>query len=166
MKPIVLKSTSYGVIILTIFFGFFLNIFPFGNSNWVPDFMLVVITFWVMQVPEKMDLTPAFFLGVLMDIQTSQYLGIHAITYLVACFLVIVWDRRLLNNTLLGQSFVMFQIFLIANATQLFILWQMGTIREFSASYFMFPCVLQACLWPVLKKILSGHPAPIHHNPL
>ena len=71
---------------LTLIGAFILNMFPWGNSPWVPDFLLITLAFWVLQAPDKINLLSAFLLGLLMDVQTSQYLGVHAIVYVVACF--------------------------------------------------------------------------------
>jgi rod shape-determining protein MreD len=159
------KPGSYGLITFTLILGFLLNLFPWGNSAWVPDFLVVVLAFWVLQAPKRLDLTPGFFLGILMDIQTSQFLGIHSISYVVTCFLIIFWERRLLNSTLLGQTFVIFQIFLFASSIQMTLLWLMGTYKELSLMYLLIPCILQACMWPILKKILSaGHPTSLNRN--
>jgi rod shape-determining protein MreD len=158
------KLNSYSLISLTLVLGFICNLFPWGNTAWVPDFLLVVLAFWIMQTPEKINITSAFFLGLLMDIQTSQYLGIHAITYVITCFLIIYWDRRLKNNTLLGQTVVMLQIFLIANFFQLIVLWGMGTFREFAFSYLFIPSILEMCLWPLLKKLLSSNSPHLNQN--
>ena len=101
---------------LTLLGAFILNMFPWGNSPWVPDFLLITLAFWVLQAPEKINLISAFVLGLLMDIQTSQFLGVHAIVYVTASFVIIYEQRRLLNATLLGQTFIMLKVFLIANA--------------------------------------------------
>jgi rod shape-determining protein MreD len=159
-----IKSGSYGIIALSLFIGVLLNIIPWGNTAWVPDFTLLVLTFWVAQAPEKIGLTFAFFLGLLMDVQTSQYLGIHAISYVVTCFFILFWNRRLLNNTLIGQTFVVLQIFLIASAIQMLILFSMGATREFSFSYFFLPPLMQAVLWPILKKLLSSPQQALNRN--
>ena len=154
----------YGRIAISFFLGFLLNVFPWGNTAWAPDFLIVVLGFWVMQSPDKINITTAFFCGVLMDIQTSQYLGVHAIGYTITAYLIIFWDRRLINHTLLGQSFVMLQIFFIANLIQMLILWVMGTSPVFAFSYLIIPCLLQACLWPLLKKIFVSSNSPLNRN--
>jgi len=150
--------------LLTLIGAFILNMFPWGNSPWVPDFLLITLAFWVLQSPDKINLLSAFLLGLLMDIQTSQFLGVHAIVYVLACFVIIYQQRRLLNATLLGQTFIMLQVFLIANFVSLLILWIIGQGREISFAFLIIPSVIEACLWPIFKKVLSNRASFINHH--
>jgi rod shape-determining protein MreD len=148
----------------TLIGAFILNMFPWGNSPWVPDFLLIALAFWVLQAPEKINLLSAFLLGLLMDIQTSQYLGIHAIIYVTASFVVIYSQRRLLNATLLGQTFIMFQVFLIANFVFLLMLWIIGQSKEISFAFLIIPSLIETGLWPIFKKALSSRASFINHH--
>jgi len=76
-----LKFSLFSSPYFSLTFAFILNMLPWGNSSWTPDFLLVVLCFWVLQAPEKVNLLVALLLGLLMDIQTSQFLGVHAIVY-------------------------------------------------------------------------------------
>jgi rod shape-determining protein MreD len=148
----------------TLVGAFILNMFPWGNSPWVPDFLLITLAFWVLQAPDKINLLSAFLLGLLMDIQTSQYLGVHAIVYVVACFVIIYQQRRLLNSTLLGQTFVMLQVFFITNFVLLLIVWVIGQSKEISFAFLIIPSMIEACLWPIFKKLLSNRASFINHH--
>jgi rod shape-determining protein MreD len=149
---------------LTLIGAFILNMFPWGNSPWVPDFLLITLAFWVLHSPEKINLLSAFLLGLLMDIQTSQFLGVHAVVYVVACFVIIYQQRRLLNVTLLGQTFMMLQVFLIANFVLLLILWVVGPGKEISLAFLIIPSIIETCLWPIFKKALSSRASFINHH--
>ncbi len=149
---------------LTLLGAFILNMFPWGNSPWVPDFLLITLAFWVLQAPEKINLISAFVLGLLMDIQTSQFLGVHAIVYVTASFVIIYEQRRLLNATLLGQTFIMLKVFLIANFVFLLILWIIWPGREISFAFIIIPSVIETCLWPIFKKVLSNRASFINHH--
>jgi rod shape-determining protein MreD len=149
---------------LTLLGAFILNMFPWGNSPWVPDFLLITLAFWVLQAPEKINLISAFVLGLLMDIQTSQFLGVHAIVYVTASFVIIYEQRRLLNATLLGQTFIMLKVFLIANFVLLLILWIIWPGKEISFAFIIIPSVIETCLWPIFKKVLSNRASFINHH--
>ncbi len=149
---------------LTLFGAFILNMLPWGNSPWVPDFLLIALAFWVLQTPGKINLLSAFLLGLLMDIQTSQYLGVHAIVYVITSFVIIYDQRRLLNSTFLGQTFVMLQIFLMSNFLLLAMLWAIGQGKEISFAYLIIPSVIETCLWPIIKRFLSTRASFINHH--
>ncbi|BDW12238.1 hypothetical protein PSHI8_23220 [Polynucleobacter sp. SHI8] len=150
--------------LFTLIGAFILNMFPWGNSPWVPDFLLIALAFWVLQAPEKINLLSAFLLGLLMDIQTSQYLGIHAIIYVTASFVIIYSQRRLLNATLFGQTFIMLQVFLIANFVFLLMLWLIGQSKEISFAFLIIPSLIETGLWPIFKNALSSRASFINHH--
>jgi len=149
---------------LTLIGAFILNMFPWGNSPWVPDFLLITLAFWVLHAPERINLLAAFLLGLLMDIQTSQHLGVHAVVYVVACFVIIYQQRRLSNVTLFGQTFIMLQVFFITNFVLLLILWIVGQGKEISFAFLIIPSIIEACLWPIFKKVLSNRASFINHH--
>jgi len=160
----IFKFSSITGPFLTLIGAFLLNMFPWGNSPWVPDFLLISLAFWVLHAPERINLLSAFLLGLLMDIETSQYLGVHAIVYVAACFVIIYQQRRLLNVTLLGQTFIMLQVFLIANFVLLLILWIVGQGKEISFAFLIIPSAIETCLWPIFKKVLSNRASFINHH--
>jgi rod shape-determining protein MreD len=81
-----------------------------------------------------------------------------------ACFVIIYQQRRLLSGTLLGQTFIMLQVFLIANFVLLLILWVVAQGKEISFAFLILPSVIETCLWPIFKKVLSNHASFINHH--
>jgi rod shape-determining protein MreD len=149
---------------LYLVFGFFLNMFPWGNSFWVPDFLLVMLAFWVLHSPEKVSFLSAFLLGLLMDIQTAQFLGIHAIVYVLVCFIIIYYQRKLLNASQLGQSIIMLIIFMMSQFILFLLLFIMGFQTKFSISYLIVPSVIDTILWLIYKKYFSSRISFLNHN--
>ena len=144
--------------------GFLLNMFPWGNSYWVPDFLLVMLAFWVLQSPEKVSFLSAFLLGLLMDIQTAQFLGIHAIVYVCVCFVILYYQRKLLNASPLGQSIIMLMIFVMSQFVLFLFLFIMGFEKKFSISYLIVPCVIDSVLWLIYKKYFSSRISFLNRN--
>ena len=164
MQFSIFKLESTGSIVISIFIGFLLNVFPWGSGPWVPDFLLVILAFWVFQSPDKINLFTAFFLGVLMDIQTSQVMGIHSITYLIAAFLILIWTRRLLNTSLIGQTFIVFQVLLIAHAIEMLILWSSLPSNDLSFIYIVLPSLIASLFWPMVSKLFVGQTSNFSRN--
>jgi len=158
------KSSSIGSITFSLLLGVLCNVYPWGSSPWVPDFLIVILAFWVLHTPDKIHLLAAFLLGVLMDIQTSQFLGIHSITYLITAFLMLFWSRRLLNTTLLGQYFIILQVLLISHTAQILILWLLNASNDVSFSYIILPSFIEALLWPMISKFLIGQTSNFSRN--
>ena len=144
--------------------GFILNAFPWGNSFWIPDFLLVMLSFWVLHNPDKVNFLSAFLLGLLMDIQTSHFLGIHAIIYVSVCFVIIYYQRKLLNATQLGQSLMMLLIFIMSEFVLFLLLYIMGVDTKFSIAYLLIPSLIDTVLWIVFKKYFSSRIPFLHHH--
>jgi len=149
---------------LYLIIGFFLNMFPWGNSYWVPDFLIVMLAFWVLHSPEKVSFLSAFLLGLLMDIHTAQFLGIHAIVYVSVCFVIIYYQRKLLNASQLGQSIIMLIIFMMSQFILFLLLFIMGFQTKFSISYLIVPCVIDTILWLIYKKYFSSRFSFLNRN--
>lgn len=146
--------------------AFLLNFVPWGNAPWVPDFLLVVLCFWVLQTPHQVNLLTAFLFGLTTDIQTAQPLGVHAIVYVSSCFLVIYWQRRLLNVSIMGQIFCILVLFLFAHSLLQLTLWGIDYRINPSWLYIFLPSGIEAfILWPLLKRFLSTRIPFTNHRP-
>ena len=73
-----------------------------------------------------------FSTWLLMDIQTAQFLGIHAIVYVCVCFVILYYQRKLLNASPLGQSIIMLMIFVMSQFVLFLFLFIMGFEKKLS----------------------------------
>ena len=135
--------------------AFIFNMLPWGNHPWVPDFILPVLLYWVLFHPENIGLTLFFIIGLMMDIQTSSPLGLHALSYVVGSVTMTFWSRKLLTNTPIGQLIVLAQIFFLIQLIKIFLFWLLVPSYVFSIYYLFLPVVIELCLWPLVRKLLS-----------
>ena len=99
-----------------------------------------------------------------MDIQTAQFLGIHAIVYVCVCFVILYYQRKLLNASPLGQSIIMLMIFVMSQFVLFLLLFIMGFEKKFSISYLIVPCVIDSVLWLIYKKYFSSRISFLNRN--
>jgi rod shape-determining protein MreD len=149
------RPSSLFFIICTIFLGLLLNIFPWGNHSWVPDWLLIVLVFWNVYDPRKISMFTALLLGLLMDVHFSSLLGLHAISYSLVTFITIAWHRRILDLTTIPQAFHLLPIFFIGNAFNFLVFWWIQDNSAISGWSFFISCIIEACLWPLAKWLLS-----------
>jgi len=142
---------------VSLFLGFFINMLPWGNHPYIPDFILPILLYWILFFPEKMSLVLFFILGLMMDIQTSSPLGLHALAYVVGSVVMSLWSRKLLTNSPIGQLIVVFQIFLLIHSIIVILYWLLIPSYVFSIYYILFPAIVELCLWPIVRKLLT-HP--------
>ncbi|MCX7253361.1 MAG: rod shape-determining protein MreD, partial [Burkholderiales bacterium] len=73
------NMSSYRGIFLSLLIAFILNMTPLRSNPLLPDFVLIVLVFWILYFPETVNLLTAFLLGLFMDVQSSNLLGINAL---------------------------------------------------------------------------------------
>ena len=57
------------------------NIALFGNANWAPEIIAVVLVFWGIHQPLRIGIGTAFVFGLLTDVHQSSMLGQHALAF-------------------------------------------------------------------------------------
>jgi rod shape-determining protein MreD len=139
-----------------------------GRAAWVPDILLITLTFWVVHQPLRIGIGVAFLFGLCMDVQQAALLGQHAWSYTVMAFGAIAIHRRLLWFSVPLQALQVFPLLLAAHALQLVV--RMATGGAFPGVWMALAPVLEAVLWPVVSILLLAPqrraPDPDANRPL
>ncbi|MEI7531235.1 MAG: rod shape-determining protein MreD [Betaproteobacteria bacterium] len=147
----------------TLLIAFLLNVLPLGNHPWVPDFLMIVMAYWLLFSPQKISLALAFFLGLVMDVQTSSYLGMHGFSYVLLTFLIIFWHRRLSSLPPFGQMLQMFPILLAVHFSLITLYWVIFSHWYFSFAYIIFPSLVELLILTCLRGLLKN-PSSTSYN--
>jgi rod shape-determining protein MreD len=87
-------------------------------ADWIeyikPDFIFLMVLFWVYVYPKKVGLIFAWISGLFADAITGNSLGINATIYLFGAACIIYMDDRLRKNTDFMRFSVIYTIFFIA----------------------------------------------------
>lgn len=89
------RSRVWGLMALALA----LNLSPWPDAaRWlVPDFTLMVLLYWSIRAPRLAGLGTACLLGLVVDVERGLHLGLNALAYCAAAFLVLMLQRRLEN---------------------------------------------------------------------
>jgi rod shape-determining protein MreD len=126
---------------------------PNWAAHFRPDWVTLVMIYWVMALPEHVGVTIAWVFGLLLDVTQGAILGQHALGLVLVAYLVMLEYQRIRVFSLLQQSLVILVLLLIK---QLLVLWVSGIVGqapEDLVSYFM-PSLVGAIIWPWLFVIL------------
>lgn len=150
-----LASRCYRVVPPTLLLGLMLVMMPLPDwaQPFRPDWVALILIYWVMAIPEHVGVTVAWVFGLLLDVTQGAILGQHAIGLVVVAYLVQLQYLRIRVFSLLQQSLVVFVLLLIK---QLLVLWVSGIVGqapEDLASYFL-PSLTGAIIWPWLFIVL------------
>ncbi len=110
-----MRQTSLISIYLSLLFALLCQLFPWVGQGVIlrPDFLLVVILYWLLRAPNLCNVGTAWLAGLLVDLATGSLLGQHALTFSITAFVALTYQRRLvLFNTwqLLGYVFALLMI--------------------------------------------------------
>ena len=149
------KRYNYFFYMASLGLALTLKILPFPPSiqNLAPDWVLLVLIYWLLSEPHKIGILNAFFIGLLVDVLTGRLLGQYPLGYIFAAYLCLKLHNRLQNVRLAQQCFF---IFLILTITQSIILWT-ETIQQ-SLNHdlnFWLPALSGTLCWPLVKYLLN-----------
>lgn len=138
------------VVVPTMAVALMLSILPLPDwaQMFRPDWVSLVLIYWVMAMPERVGVTFAWGVGLLLDVAQGAILGQHALGLVVISYIVLLQYSRIRVFSLLQQAIVVFFLLLIK---QLLVLWVNGIIglSPSLGNYFM-PSLVGAILWPWL----------------
>jgi len=117
-----------------------------------PDWVLLVLIYWSIFVPEAASVGKAWLVGLLIDALTGQLLGKYALVYAASVFLTEKQHKRIRQFPLIQQSLVV-GVILFCSRVLIFWLEQMnGQILPLS---FWLPVISGGVLWPLVFVVLS-----------
>lgn len=141
-------------ILLSLFVAFCLNLMPWGISLGVPDFVALCLAFWCLHEPRKVGIGTAFFMGLLMDVHNSIFLGENALAYTLIAFIIISIQKRFLwfgvGMQIAHLSVLFFCILLLKTLIRL------GVAHDayFPSLWYFMEAMSTALLWPLAKWLL------------
>ncbi|HEX4334194.1 MAG TPA: rod shape-determining protein MreD [Usitatibacter sp.] len=153
-RDVMKGPASLGLIFFSLVGAYLLAVMPW-SGGWLlarPDFVLIVIVFWVLHEPRAIGQGAAFALGLLMDVSDSMLLGQHALAYVVAVFIVQVFRVRILAFGFAEQTLHLLGVTMAASSVTLLLNLLLGS--DFPGiAYFVSPA-LTALVWAPVNWIL------------
>ena len=88
-----------------------------------PNWLGLVVAFWVLAVPHRFGLLAAWTAGLLQDVLINDPLGLNAVVLAVLAWVVAQLYERLRMFTALQQALLLFLVLLLAEGTRQLSLW-------------------------------------------
>ncbi|GGD61940.1 rod shape-determining protein MreD [Lacimicrobium alkaliphilum] len=108
-----------------------------------PDWVFLVLAYWTLALPQRVNVGVAFINGLLLDLLLGTTLGIHGFALSLAIFILAANYQRLRNYSVWQQAFM---VGLLTSLYHLVIFWLQHLLTDI---YFLF-----TYLWPVLTTML------------
>ena len=125
---------------------------PEWAANWRPAWVAMVLIYWCMALPNKVNIGVAWAAGIVMDVLQGTLLGQNALGLVLLAFITINVHQRIRMFPLTQQAlFVMVLILLY----QLMSLWVRGLMGVPPRTWtYWTPAITSMVLWPWLFIIL------------
>lgn len=147
---------AYWVILGSFFIALVLAILPLpGWLQWGrPEWVALVLIYWVIALPHRVGLLTAVLLGIMVDALEGAVLGQNALAMIVVAALALTLYQRLRVYNLWQQSAV---VFVLVGIEQMICQW-VQTLQGAGATSLMFllPALSSALLWPFVLHSLRG----------
>ena len=145
---------SWFVVFITLVAALILMLLPMPEWIlwWRPAWVLLVLIYWAMTMPYRVNVGMAWFTGLVLDLLNGTLLGEHALAFAVVIYFVSRMHIRLMMYPMLQQGIsVLFFVLLYQ-----FILYCIqGFIGDLPSSHlYWMSSVTSMLLWPWLYVLL------------
>ena len=148
-------NRCYRVVVPIMLLALMLVMLPL--PEWIqafrPDWLTLVLIYWVLAMPERLGIVFAWIFGLLLDVTQGAILGQHAVSLVLVAFIVQLQYQRIRVFSLLQQALVVFALLMLK---QLIILWVNGIVGQAPENiiHYFLPSVVGAVIWPWLFVVL------------
>ncbi len=141
------------VILLTLVLAMLLSVMhlPAAMPDWLiwlrPNWLVLVLFYWVMALPHRLGLIAAWMIGLFADVLHGELLGVNALA--LACITYITWSfyERLRMYTGAQQALVLLLLTALAELFRLLI--QMLTLgAPFTLGFLLTALITMLCWLP------------------
>ena len=119
---------------------------PVGFQAFKPSWLILVLTYWALAIPNKVSIGMAFLLGVIWDLVLGSTLGIHALVLSIA-FYFIAKNYLVLRNLSLWLQSLLVIIFVFAIRVAIFLVELFLHSAAFNWQE-IFGAIASGILWP------------------
>lgn len=136
------------IIIFTLLLALMASIMPLPLSvdAFRPDWVLIVLIYWTMALPSRVNIITAWVMGFLLDVLLGSVLGVHAAAMAIAIFIVAENFQKIRNFSVWQQALI---TGVVAALYHLVAFWLQRFLLDitFVTSY-LYPVITSIALWP------------------
>jgi rod shape-determining protein MreD len=135
---------------------------PSVVSIYRPDWVFVVLGYWALALPTKVNVGVAFFVGLILDILLGTSIGVHSFAMSLSIYVLAANYQRLRNYSVWQQAMI---IGILDALYNLIVFWLMHLLTDiyFLLAY-MWPVVTSMVIWPWIFWLLRRVRRQLHLN--
>lgn len=150
------KQHGGRVILLTIIAALLLTELPLPAiiAPFQPEWLILVLIYWSMALPQRVGVGVAWFVGLLLDVLRDTLLGQYALAFSLTIFITLRLYQRIRNFPLRQQIISIFLLMLIHSSLVVWIKALAGT--KVDISMVIIPALVSSLFWPLIYFVLRN----------
>jgi len=140
---------------LSFFIGIVLTLYPLPPilAHGRPEWLSVLLIFWILNHPTKMGIWTAFIMGLVMDLLMTNTLGVYALSWSVVAYVARLSIRkaRVLS---LGQTSLLILVLIAIGLAVRYLCYSLLGQSQNHWQYWL-PALTSACCWPFVLMSLQ-----------
>ncbi len=148
------ESSGFFAIIISFAIAMLMNLMPLPDaiSMFKPDWVAMVLIYWVMALPNRIGVFSGWVLGLFVDVLYGTLFGIHAISLAIVAFIVQMIFHRLRLFPRWKQAI---NVAVVVGIHRLTVATLNGLFEPVKTDFtYWFPLIGVAVLWPWVFIIL------------
>jgi rod shape-determining protein MreD len=142
------------IIIFTLLIALMASIMPMplNADAFRPDWVLIVLMYWCMALPGRVNILTAWVMGFLLDVLLGSVLGVHAAAMAISIYIIVGNHQKIRNFSIWQQALI---IGVLAALYHLVVFWLQRFLIDvvFLTSY-LYPVITTIVLWPWVFYLL------------
>jgi len=145
-----MRPVSLSQIYLSLLAAFTAYLLPWSGFGLVlrPDFVLLVLIYWMLRTPQLCNVGTAWTMGLLVDLASGGLFGQNALAYTISAFVALSYQRRLVLYNEWQQAGYVLLLLLLTQITLLILKLFAGSGLP-GWGYFL-PSLSGVLLWQLL----------------
>ena len=125
---------------------------PASVDLYRPEWVLLVLSYWTLALPHRVNIGVAFINGLVLDILLGSILGVHSFAMCVSIYVLAANYQRLRNYSVWQQAIV---IGVTSAFYNLIVFWLQHLLTDVYFLFtYMWPVVSSMVIWPWLFWLL------------
>ncbi len=113
-----------------------------------PEWVMLTLVYWLLRHPEKVGIATAVIAGLVMDVISGTYFGIHVLSLSLISYLVLLTHQRLKMYPVAQQSLTVFLI----TGIHLMVVYTMRSLLSYADGGldYLWQALTSALFWPLV----------------
>ena len=140
------------IILISLIGALLLSLIMFPIGNYAPDWMNLILVYWILAVPFSIGLITSWLIGLVADVAFGSVLGLNALTYTLISYIVIRSYKFIRYLTVYQQSFIILLLFM---SKYTLIIWINTIFKNNNYDMSLYWAALTSAIaWPFVFYIL------------